>query len=401
MGQEAGKRYIFAIFILALAVRLAYAVITPPFQAPDEYAHYSYVKFLHDSGHLPVQSSTALRAEELQFHQPPLYYALVAPLFPSTKLIEGRPALPLRSANILFAMLTLWVAYRLASTLWPLNPFMVALTCACVAFVPTFSYISSTIRNGVLATFLASLGFHLFANAVTERGEDHFRWGAIGLIGGLALLSKLTAMGFILAAGLTMLIISRSWRTAVHRAAWFSAGVVSVAGWWFVRNRLVYGQWLTIVETGFESTHTDLDFLAHIKMMMIVLFKTFWAVFGRINEIHFQDIYKFCWAFAGLAVLGFIRYIVQRREDLPKELTTCFLFAIATSLTLTLYYAYNYDSDQGRYMFPVLIPITTFIAVGFNALFPPRYHRMVLDAVLFAFVGINALVLSRLASIYG
>jgi len=30
----------------------------------------------------PLQPNPAVRAEELEFHQPPLYYVLLAPLFP-------------------------------------------------------------------------------------------------------------------------------------------------------------------------------------------------------------------------------------------------------------------------------------------------------------------------------
>jgi hypothetical protein len=76
------------------------------------------------------------------------------------------------------------------------------------------------------------------------------------------------------------------------------------------------------------------------------------------------------------------------------------LSAIAASLAMTLHYAYHYDSDQGRYMFPVLIPITTIIGLGLNSLFPIRYRHWVLSVVILAFVGINSLVLWRLAEFY-
>ncbi len=66
----------------------------------------------------------------------------------------------------------------------------------------------------------------------------------------------------------------------------------------------------------------------------------------------------------------------------------------------TLYYAHNYDSDQGRYMYPSLLPIATFIAIGLTALFPEKYHRWVLDTVIVAFAAINVVVLSRLAAIW-
>ena len=85
---------------------------------------------------------------------------------------------------------------------------------------------------------------------------------------------------------------------------------------------------------------------------------------------------------------------------MPGNLILFFAVAICLSLAAALYYAHNYNSDQGRYMFPALIPIMTFLGLGLSALFPARYHRLVLDTVLFVFAGINVLVLSRLAAIY-
>lgn len=401
MRQEACRRYIYVVMVLALAIRVAYAVITPPFQAPDEYSHYSYVRYVHDSRELPVQSSTTVRPEELQFHQPPLYYTLASTLFPSTNLIEDRQALPLRGINIVLAMLTIWVAYQFALTVWPNNPFNVALISTCVAFLPTYSYISATIRNGVLATFLCSLGFYFCAKAFGKSDGWDSRWGWIGIIGGLAVISKLTAIGFVAGTGLAILVTAQSWRMLVRRAGWFGLGFLLVAGWWFARNWLVYGHPVMVVETGFQSAHAGMDFLPHLRSMWIVIFKTFWAVFGRINEIYFQDIYRFFWWFSGIAFLGLIRYAAQRRHDISTGLMTCLTGAIAASFALTTYYAYNYDSDQGRYLFPVLIPIATFITVGFGALVPSRYHQWALYSVLIALAGVNMLVLYRMATIYG
>src|SRR3972149_4092490 len=116
MQRRISRRYIVLIFALAFVIRLAYAVVTPPFQAPDEYSHYSYVRFVHNFRHLPVQPDPAVEAEELEFHQPPLYYVLAAPLFPSTNLIAGRPLLAMRLMNILFSMLTILIVYYFASS---------------------------------------------------------------------------------------------------------------------------------------------------------------------------------------------------------------------------------------------------------------------------------------------
>jgi len=400
MSQCITKRYLYAILTLAFAIRIGYALVTPPFQAPDEYSHYSYVRFVHDFRYLPVQPNPAVRAEELEFHQPPLYYVLLAPLFPSTKLVESRPLLPLRFINIVFSMLTILIAYYFASMVFPNRPFVVALICAAVGLLPTYSYLSATIRNGTLATFFASLGFYLCAKAaLSDEQQRHARWSWIGVVAGLAILSKLDAIGFVCAAGLMLLATSPDRRASFQRAGWFGLGVVSTAGWWFVRNWFVYGQSLKIIENGSAYTPPPLSW-AHEKHSAITLFKTFWAVFGRINEYHYADINRFYWWFVGIAVLGIIHYALGRRNDLPRRLAYFFITAIGISLAATFYYAHNYDSDQGRYMFPALLPITTFIAIGLNTLCPERYHRWVLDTILFAFAGINTLVLARLASVY-
>ena len=400
MTQQTARRYFFSILALALTIRIAYALVTPPFQAPDEYSHYSYARFIHDFRQLPVQPDPAVRSEELEFHQPPLYYIMAASLFSSTRLIEGRPLLPLRFVNILFSMLTIVIAYYFAATLFPKSPFRVALICGGIGLLPTYSYISATMRNGVLATLFASLGFYLCAKAVLDDEQQrHARWSWVGVVAGLAILSKLTAIGFVCAAGLLLVTTGRNRRDLLHKAGWFALGVMSTAGWWFVRNWSLYGHFLKVIENGERFIPPPVTW-AHEKQSAIVLFKTFWAVFGRVNEFYFADIYRFYWLFAGIAALGIIRYALQTRHDLPARLAGFFAVAIGISLAATFYYAHNHNSDQGRYMFPALFPIATFIAIGLSTIFPERYHRWVLDAVLLAFATINAVVLARLAAAY-
>jgi hypothetical protein len=49
---------------------------------------------------------------------------------------------------------------------------------------------------------------------------------------------------------------------------------------------------------------------------------------------------------------------------------------------------------------PPLFLIMTFFSPRLSTLAPSRFHRLLLDGVLFVFAGINALVLGRLAHIY-
>jgi Dolichyl-phosphate-mannose-protein mannosyltransferase len=403
MSEKASRHYVAVTFILAFAIRIAYAIVAPPFQAPDEYSHFSYAKYVHDAHRLPVQQNPALKPEELEFHQPPLYYVLAASLIPSTSLITAKPLLPLRFVNILFSMLTVGIAYYFASSVLRWNQFSVALVCAIFSLLPTYSYLSATVRNGTLAVFFASLGFYLCTKAVLDGQQRGMRWAMIGAVAGLAILSKLSAIGFVFATAITIVATSPDWRASLRRAGWFGVGVMSTAGWWFARNAIVYGRAFAVVENGYDFVRAPLSW-DHEKRSAITIFKTFWAVFGRINEHYFPDIYRFYWWFTGLAVLGIVvRYVLHRRRDwsdLPQQVVNFFILAIGASLLATMYYAHNYNSDQGRYMFPVLIPITTFIVIGLNTFIPERYQRFALDVVLFGFAGINTLVLARLAAVY-
>src|SRR4029453_350428 len=168
MTSQVTRRYILSVFVLAFVVRLAYLFVPPPFQSPDEYSHYSYVRFVHTFGHLPVQSNPATQPEELEFHQPPLYYILAAAIFRSTNFVNARPLLPMRFMNFLLSMFTIGIAYFFASSVFPENRFAVAIMCTAVALLPTYSYLSATMRNGVLATFFASLGFYLCSKMVLD-----------------------------------------------------------------------------------------------------------------------------------------------------------------------------------------------------------------------------------------
>ena len=74
----------FELFILVVAfIALAtfYSVVTPLGEGPDEPGHARYMFFLAREGRLPVQQTDAATSDVPgEGHQPPLAYALMAPL---------------------------------------------------------------------------------------------------------------------------------------------------------------------------------------------------------------------------------------------------------------------------------------------------------------------------------
>jgi 4-amino-4-deoxy-L-arabinose transferase-like glycosyltransferase len=113
-------RYPALLLVLILGIYAALGVLfaarTPAWQAPDEPAHYNYVRYLAQSGQFPVLQmgdypsayleqiksqhfppDMSIDAIRYEFHQPPLYYVLAAPLFALT----GGSLLVLRLFSVL------------------------------------------------------------------------------------------------------------------------------------------------------------------------------------------------------------------------------------------------------------------------------------------------------------
>ena len=88
------------ILLVYLAIGMLYAVNTPAWQAPDEPAHYNYIKHIAETGSLPIldlddydqkyisellqygfPSRMSIDLLRYEAHQPPLYYLLATPIF--------------------------------------------------------------------------------------------------------------------------------------------------------------------------------------------------------------------------------------------------------------------------------------------------------------------------------
>jgi len=86
---------LLAIILAYLVVGALYAALTPPWQAPDEPAHYNYVRYLAENRRLPVlqmgdyphdyleeikaakfPATMSIDPIRYEFYQPPLYYVL-------------------------------------------------------------------------------------------------------------------------------------------------------------------------------------------------------------------------------------------------------------------------------------------------------------------------------------
>jgi len=238
---------------------LAWGIIVPPFEVPDENGHYAYVQQLAEARALPHSAAVyaglspredetlavidafaipgapmnpaplteveqqrleAVEHEHLSAYgsgdalsaaaNPPLYYALETipyAISPSHSVLN-RLAL-MRGLSAIFAGFTVFFVFMFLRELLPGTRWVWPVGAIAVALQPLFAFISGGVNNdALLYTFAAALFFTVAR--MFRRGLDERMGLAIGAVLGLGLLAKYTLLG--LAPGVALGVALAIWR---------------------------------------------------------------------------------------------------------------------------------------------------------------------------------------------
>jgi hypothetical protein len=397
----------------------AVSVLNPLFESTDEIRHYRYVRHLVVQRTLPVQGQELVRS---QSHHPPLYYFLSAlasawvssPHTPAyehptnpfwgyrdwavgvdnkLQYLHGPQerfpfrggflaALIPRWVNVVLGTLTVWLTYRLGRRFWLKRPVLAVGAAALVAFNPQFIYLSAAMNNDIIAAAAGAATLLLCVELVQE-GLDTKRLIRLGLVFGLALLSKLHLAAL---AGIIALAIWLAVRSTVGHlhlspqvqvgqrsalAYWLrSAGIVLsaavlLAGWWFVRNWQLYGDptALNQVNELWGGRPASGNWWA-IRQGLPYLWSSLWARFGY-GQIPLPQLYYT--ALLALCLLALTGYVVRDSRFVSQRGLSSFVLLPATILVFTaivLYYILIQPAGtMGRFLFPAL-PAFAVILVG-------------------------------------
>jgi 4-amino-4-deoxy-L-arabinose transferase-like glycosyltransferase len=286
-----GLWLILAAFIF---LAWAYGLVLPPFENLDEIEHFSAIRYVADTGSLPVHDP--LLQERYRYRQeasqPPLYYILMSGLTrllglstgdtndylvsnpfvacgpsdnpynknalyhnPSQEAFSlakiGTPPLDgalltlhiLRALTPLLQVVTIVGVYAIARLIIPRYPQVALLAAALTAFNPQFLSVASGINNDNLITPLATCGLYL-ALITRQQGLSLGRSLGLGALAGLAALSKLTGLLLLGLAGFVLLEVAwrtGRWRRSISHGLLMGATATAVCGWWFLRNWQLYG----------------------------------------------------------------------------------------------------------------------------------------------------------------
>jgi 4-amino-4-deoxy-L-arabinose transferase-like glycosyltransferase len=397
-------RLAFPVLLCAFVVlALAYSVIVPLGEAPDEVPHFAYVQFLAQQHRLPANEGAVLG----ESFQPPLFYvtgalttfwisqdnfqvianpdfALDDPQAPNLLLHTRREALPnsgwplawhlVRVLSIAMGAVTVWATWQLAHEIFPGQRWIALGAASFVAFLPEFLIIRAAVNNDNLNVMLSSLGVLQLVRML--RQPLRAREGAlVGVILGLAVLTKLSGLVVWIFAAAIFLNLARqgrnNWRTVAASAALCFGIAFAILSPWMLYEQIQYSDplgWSNILSTTpiRSSPITLADAIAFERG----LFTSFWGRFGGMLQLSMSDlIYAGLGALVVLALLGWVGYA---RDALNHKLESSVrsLFVLTCLFWLILLVAHVRFSlsvlgtDQGRQLFPGLPLLAVFLVVG-------------------------------------
>ncbi len=418
---------VLVYFLLAGAYSGVTPAATPEQHNPDENAHMQYVQTVA-SGRLPVFTD-ALHGYEN--HQPPLYYALAAPVYLAARGGGEAAAMrAVRAVSLLLGALLILAAYGCVRTAFPGDPWLALGTAAAVGLLPGNVALSASVTNDALTNLVMAVGLGLLANLVTatEAGERS-RWALwLGVTLGVGIWTKTSTL-LLFPTVLLACYLLASRRLATPRQAARAAGVACGLGAllglpWLGRNQLLYHDPLAqhIFVSAFSSTAQADDIartlyggsvLSYLSGVAQWTFASFWGGFdsmllfwGQDPRAHLHANERGAYSFLThplpppytvLAVLcllaagGLFRALGRRAALAPAQNVLLAAFAVLTALTglVFLRFILTFFQAQGRYWYPALLPLAFFFVLGWRGLLPR-------PAPFPAFVGLLALGLLAL-----
>jgi 4-amino-4-deoxy-L-arabinose transferase-like glycosyltransferase len=406
MNQTGGTRWLLpAIVALYLVLGTLYATTTPDWQAPDEPAHYNYVRYLAEQHRFPVLKPgdyPAAYLEEIkaarfppemsidpiryEFHQPPLYYLLAVPLH----WLFGGALLPLRLLSVALGALLLLVVHWTVQALVPDRPFLVLGATAFVAFLPMHLAMTAAVNNDTLAELLLATILLLAIRYLKSPGEGRTRLLVVlGVTTGLGLVTKsgvYVALPLVLLAVLARHLWLDDSPPAAARCVregllYLVSALVPALPWW-LRNVALYGG-LDLLGLGRHDQVVagqlrTAEFVAQhglprlARDFFTTSFRSFWGQFGWMGVLLDQRLYQLLAILSALALVGFLVWagrVWRRRSTLPAwQWAAGGLLLLSGLFTVASYLWYNtqFVQHQGRYLFPALIPVGLAVALGWR-----------------------------------
>jgi hypothetical protein len=374
----------------------------------DARHHGQYLAFLREHASVP------LATDGWSVYHPPLFYALAAALQWLGELFAGDAGgvVGAKTLPFLAGLANVAVAYALCRRVFPGEPSKHFVGVVFAAVLPMNIYTAAYFSNETFLTWLAGLALLVTVDLLLAPAASLKRALLLGVLLGLALLTKFTALlvaaviGFFLACKLVAVERASATRTLQLLAA-VALPPLAIAGWFYLRNALVFGDplianWGNLPgetqkwwqQPGFHTASYYLGFGEAFRYPYLSGFHSYWdslyttlwgdgGIGGRVNPSQRHAFFRYEFVSAGYLVAipatlfvlaGALRFVARAlgdpdpRRRAVASLVATLAYAVLFSLTymsLRLPYFAQAKASYGLVVMPLL---TLFFADGFGRL---------------------------------
>ena len=415
-----------AAWLVVLALGVTFALMQPVWSRVDEAQHFHYVQYLVEQQTLPVQGETFISPEVVDvslaeaqwgwrpagttstpttldpddwttvpeglndhdreqwvrwnlWHfnyeamQPPLYYAVNAPLYMALPDDAYVRLYAMRIVAAVMAATIIPITYLLAKETFPDSRLVLYGAPLGAMLIQGYPLNMSQVTNDALAIPLAGATILVLARTLS-RGVSWQRTLLAGALIGASLLAKMTTV-FLVPVALTAFGLAYAFRSErLGRAAAHAVLVITIAlafvSPWIIHNLWHYGDATGVSAARPLMSSFFMSPLVSIETLRVnELWPTFWfgePIWPRLPFSYTRYSVMGISAAVGAGLTGLLYYLSRGRGEArslqPRVLFLVFTFVIGFAVNLVLPFGSGIGGVPGRYLYP-LIPVIAFLLV--------------------------------------
>jgi len=439
---------VLATYLILAAL---YAALVPPWETPDEPAHYRYVVQLSERWRPPTDPGVrqrdsfcrdyAFTTSNYEWYHPALGYLPLAVAYKILSMVAPH-SLPVDIPlfNPLFCsdpfvnpnlfhieaprLLTVWqgqwgmVLLRIFSSAWGLVAIYATyqigrwlkmrgfeiVAASWVAFLPQFTFISASIRNDTVTNAISATLFLIAAKMQSFPWYRNLLAVIMGLILGMGILAKMTT-AYLIPVALAAVVFSarRSWREFIPLIFYLivpCSVLIACYYLYYPEARVA----LSYMNAQMNPNPRSFSWV-YWKPFFPMLIELFFARFGWANvQVPFIWIRVALGVWALGVVLSILLYAIclLRRDKEGPEIRVLTLLFLGIFLALVGVIRYNFAifQPQGRFLFPAIVSWALLGTWGLSMVLPKRAIVPVGLALVAFMLIFNLRSLIAIASVY-
>jgi 4-amino-4-deoxy-L-arabinose transferase-like glycosyltransferase len=270
---------------------------------------------------------------------------------------------------------------------FPGSPGLALTAAGFVAYLPQHVAMLAAANNDALAEIWMVVGLWLCVRALLAPVGHPVAFWPLGLVLGLAFLTKLSTYPLAALMALMLLLLARRERWTLPHLAAAAARLflpaLALGALWWGRNLAVYGGLdFLVLQRHDEVVVGQLrtaDALAewgaagYLQRFFQTSFQSFWGQFGWMGVVMDRRVYWALLVYSLLILTGLLGvYLRGVRQESPlsraqRDAGVLLVVAALLALAVYLYYNLSFVQFQGRYLYPALPVLALGAAVGLRA----------------------------------